>query len=131
MSASFHYSARREEEAKEGSSEAADAGFMGTGLSHLYAIPAGVAFGVPLIEFNWLVINEETLVRISVSFFESRSGKIFQVSDTFASFLLVQLASTFLAFCVVAYTQGGDAIAKSLRTKLMPCLKFKTRLRMK
>ena len=64
LSASFHYSARREEEAKESSSEVADkGGFMGTGLSHLYAIPAGVAFGVPLIEFNWLIVNEETLVR--------------------------------------------------------------------
>lgn len=83
--ASFHFSARREEEAKEEtSSEVADkGGFMGTGLSHLYAIPAGVAFGVPILEFNWLVVNEETL-----------------------------LASTFLCFCVVAYTQGGDAIAK-------------------
>lgn len=37
------------------------------------------------------------------------------MSDTFASFLFIQLASTFLAFCVVAYTQGGDAIAKSFK----------------
>jgi hypothetical protein len=59
---------------------------MGTGLSHLYAIPAGVAFGVPILEFNWFIVNEETL-----------------------------LASTFLAFCVVAYTQGGAAIAKSFK----------------
>jgi hypothetical protein len=63
MSASFHHSARREEEAKETSSEVAEkAGFMGTGLSHLYAIPVGVAFGVPILEFNWFVVNEETLV---------------------------------------------------------------------
>lgn len=62
--ASFHFSARREEEAKEEtSSEVADkGGFMGTGLSHLYAIPAGVAFGVPILEFNWFLVNEETLV---------------------------------------------------------------------
>ncbi|CAJ1944279.1 unnamed protein product [Cylindrotheca closterium] len=86
--ASFHYSARREEEAKEEtSSEVADkGGFMGTGLSHLYAIPAGVAFGVPILEFNWFLVNEETL-----------------------------LASTFVMFCVVAYTQGGDAIAKMFK----------------
>lgn len=63
MSASFHHSARREEEAKETSSEVADkGGFMGTGLSHLYAIPLGVAFGVPILEFNWFIVNEETLV---------------------------------------------------------------------
>jgi len=88
--ASFHYSARREEEAKEEtSSEVADkGGFMGTGLSHLYAIPAGVAFGVPILEFNWFLVNEETL-----------------------------LASTFLCFCVVAYTQGGDAIAKMFQNE--------------
>jgi hypothetical protein len=63
MTASFHSSARREEEAKETSSEVAEkGGFMGTGLSHLYAIPVGVAFGVPILEFNWFVVNEETLV---------------------------------------------------------------------
>jgi len=88
--ASFHYSARREEEAKEEtSSEVADkGGFMGTGLSHLYALPAGVAFGVPILEFKWFLVNEETL-----------------------------LASTFVAFCVVAYTQGGDAIAKAFQNE--------------
>jgi hypothetical protein len=83
--ASFHYSARREEEAKEEtSSEVADkGGFMGTGLSHAYALPAGIVFGVPILQFEWFSPNEETL-----------------------------LASTFVAFCVVAYTQGGDAFAK-------------------
>lgn len=35
---------------------------MGTGLSHLYAIPVGVAFAVPILEFNWYNVNEETLV---------------------------------------------------------------------
>ena len=60
----FHYSARREEEAKDAtSSEVAEkGGFMGTGLSHLYAIPVGVAFAVPVIEFEWYLVNEETLV---------------------------------------------------------------------
>jgi hypothetical protein len=67
MSAAFHSSARREEEAKEGemanSSQVAESeGFMGTGFSHLWAIPAGVCFAVPVLEFNFLVINEETLV---------------------------------------------------------------------
>jgi hypothetical protein len=67
MSAAFHSSARREEEAKEGemanSSQVAESeGFMGTGFSHLWAIPAGVCFAVPMLEFEWLVVNEETLV---------------------------------------------------------------------
>lgn len=68
---------------------------MGTGLSHLYAIPAGVMFGVPILEFNWFVVNEETL-----------------------------LASTFLAFCVVAYTQGGDAMAKMFQDEANSMLKL-------
>jgi hypothetical protein len=70
MSAAFHYSARREEEAKGNSSEVAEKeGFMGTGLSHLYAIPVGVALAVPTIEFNWYLVNEETLVSIVSYFF--------------------------------------------------------------
>jgi hypothetical protein len=65
MASAFHFSARREEEAKENSSEVAEKeGFMGTGMSHLYAIPVGVAFAVPVIEFNWYLVNEETLVSI-------------------------------------------------------------------
>eukprot|EP00980_Cylindrotheca_fusiformis_P010585 scaffold2353_cov134-Cylindrotheca_fusiformis.AAC.8 len=97
--ASFHYSARREEDAKETSSEVADkGGFMGTGLSHLYAIPVGVAFGVPILEFEWLVVNEETL-----------------------------LASTFLAFCVIAYTQGGEAIANSFKDEANSMLEMQNK----
>jgi hypothetical protein len=63
-------------------------GFMGSGLSHLYAIPVGVAFAVPILEFQWFIPNEETL-----------------------------LASCFLGFCVVAYTQGGDMISKSFKNE--------------
>jgi hypothetical protein len=95
----FHYSARREEDAKavtETSSEVADkGGFMGTGVSHLFAIPVGVAFAVPLIEFEWFLVNEETL-----------------------------LASTFLAFCVVAYTQGGEMLSKALKDESTAMLKI-------
>ena len=61
-SASFHYSARREEEAKEPVA-AKDEGFMGTGISHLYAIPLGVCAAVPILEFQWFRPNEEMLVR--------------------------------------------------------------------
>lgn len=63
-----------------------DPGFLGTGLSHWYAIPVGVVAAVPILEFNWYNINEETL-----------------------------LASTFLGFCVVAYTQGGELIANAFK----------------
>jgi hypothetical protein len=95
----FHGSARREDDAaakSETSSELADkGGFMGTGFSHLYAIPAGVAFAVPILEFEWYIVNEETL-----------------------------LASTFLAFCVVAYSQGGDVINKALRDESKSMLKL-------
>lgn len=64
-SASFHYSARREEEAKEPTSSelAKDEGFLGTGISHLYAIPFGVMAAVPILEFQWFRPNEEMLVR--------------------------------------------------------------------
>jgi hypothetical protein len=64
-SASFHYSARREEEAKADatSSEVAkDEGFMGTGISHLMALPIGVCAAVPILEFQWFRPNEEMLV---------------------------------------------------------------------
>jgi len=92
----FHFSARREEEAKETSSQIAEKdGFMGTGLSHLYAIPVGVALAVPILKFEWFLVNEETL-----------------------------LASTFIGFCVVAYTQGGDIINKSLREESQAMLKL-------
>lgn len=96
MSAAFHYSARREEKAEETASEVAEKeGFMGTGMSHLYAIPVGVAFAVPIIEFNWYLVNEETL-----------------------------LASTFLAFCVVAYTQAGDFMSQAFKSEADAMLKL-------
>jgi hypothetical protein len=64
------------------------------GISPLYAIPVGVALAVPIIEFNWYNFNEETL-----------------------------LASTFLGFCVVAYTQGGEVIANSFKEESKAMLK--------
>lgn len=92
-SASFHFSARREEEAKE--PVAKDEGFMGTGISHLYAIPLGVCAAVPILEFQWFRPNEEML-----------------------------LASTFVAFCVVAYTKGGAAIANGFKEEADAMLKI-------
>lgn len=87
--ASFHLSAPRKEEAKV--EEAVEAppfskgGLLGTGYSEWFALPIGMAAAVPLIHFDWYVINEET-----------------------------QLAAVFVAFCVTLYTQGGEAIHKAL-----------------
>jgi len=91
--ASFHHSARREEESK--APVAKDEGFMGTGISHLYAIPLGVCAAVPILEFQWFRPNEEML-----------------------------LASTFVAFCVVAYTKGGAAIANGFKEEADAMLKI-------
>lgn len=92
---SFHASAKREEEAKaEATIEPSKGGLFGTGLSEWFALPVGVAAAVPLIKFDWYVINEET-----------------------------QLMAVFLAFCVTVYTQGGDAIYKALDEKAVNLLK--------
>lgn len=68
---------------------------MGTGISHLYALPLGVCAAVPILEFQWFRPNEEML-----------------------------LASTFVAFCVVAYTQGGAAIANGFKEEADAMLKI-------
>jgi len=93
---SFHASAKREEEAKAEATlpEESKGGLFGTGLSEWFALPVGVAAAVPLIKFDWYVINEET-----------------------------QLLAVFLAFCVTLYTQGGDAIHKALDQKAVDLLK--------
>mmetsp|Transcript_6427 Transcript_6427/g.10034 ORF Transcript_6427/g.10034 Transcript_6427/m.10034 type:complete len:301 (-) Transcript_6427:347-1249(-) len=87
----FHHSAPRFEEKKE---EAAVADDSGSGISPLFAIPVGVAAAVPILQFQWYMPNEETL-----------------------------LASTFLGFCVVAYTQGGQLIANSFKEESDAMLK--------
>jgi len=98
-SASFHASARREEEADAAAVVPAEGkgGLFGTGLSEWYALPVGVAAAVPLIKLEWYVVNEET-----------------------------QLLAVFLAFCVTVYTQGGDAIYKALDAKAVGLLKEHT-----
>jgi len=91
----FHASAPREEESKtiEVSSNS-KGGLFGTGLSEWFAVPIGMAAAVPMIKFDWLVINEE-----------------------------FQLSAVFVAFCVAVYTQGGDAIHKSLDERAQTLLK--------
>jgi len=88
----FHASSRREEESK--AVEPSKGGLFGTGLSEWFALPIGMAAAVPMIKFDWLVINEE-----------------------------FQLSAVFVAFCVAVYTQGGDAIHKSLDEKAQTLLK--------
>jgi Mitochondrial ATP synthase B chain precursor (ATP-synt_B) len=77
------------EEKKEEVAESTD-----SGISPLFAIPVGVAAAVPILQFQWYMPNEETL-----------------------------LASTFLGFCVVAYTQGGQLIANSFKEESNAMLK--------
>lgn len=93
-SMAFHASSRREEESKAAAAEPSKGGLFGTGLSEWFALPIGMAAAVPMIKFDWMVINEE-----------------------------FQLSAVFVAFCVAVYTQGGDAIHKSLDEKAQTLLK--------
>lgn len=94
--ASFHLSAPRREEAKADGAVAppSKGGLFGTGLSEWFALPIGMTAAIPLVHFDWYVINEET-----------------------------QLAAVFVAFCVCVYTQGGEAIHKSLDQKAVDLLR--------
>lgn len=91
----FHASPRREEEAEAKTpAPASKGGLFGTGLSEWFALPIGITAAIPIIKFDWYVINEET-----------------------------QLAAVFIAFCVAVYTQAGDAIYKSLDQTAQTILK--------
>jgi len=94
VSSSFHSSAPRQEEEKKDNAAVVEASSSGGGLSPLYAIPIGVAVAVPILEFQWFIPNEETL-----------------------------LASTFLGFCVIAYTQGGEMMANMFKEEANDILK--------
>jgi len=100
---SFHLSAhRRSDEVKADESAAVEVpvvpsskgGLLGTGYSEWFALPIGMVAAVPIVQFDWYVINEET-----------------------------QLAAVFVAFCVTLYTQGGEAISKALSQKSATLLK--------
>lgn len=92
----FHASAKRDEEAKptEPAVPAEKGGLFGTGLSEWFALPIGMTMAIPAIKLDWYVINEET-----------------------------QLAAVFVAFCVAAYSQGGEAIYKSLDERAQNLMK--------
>jgi len=81
LTSAFHSSSPVKSETKE----VEGGGFMGTSLSPLFAIPAGIFAAIPMIQNQWLVLDAES-----------------------------QLVGCFAAFVLIAYTQGGDAIAKSL-----------------
>jgi len=94
----FHTTTRRDEEAKAETTPApatqSKGGLFGTGLSEWFALPIGITAAIPLINMDIYVLNEET-----------------------------QLAAVFVAFCVAFYSQGGDAIYKSLDERAQLLLK--------
>jgi hypothetical protein len=67
---------------------------LGTGYSEWYALPIGIAFAVPALEYQWFIIDEE-----------------------------LQLASCFIMFLVACYTQGGDAVYNYLNSEAEEMLK--------
>lgn len=93
----FHSSSRREDEAKAVEPAAPKGGLLGTGLSEWFALPIGITAAIPLVKYEWYVINEET-----------------------------QLMAVFIAFCVTVYSQAGDAIYKSLDATAQDILKEHT-----
>jgi len=92
----FHSSSRREEDAKA-VEPVKKGGLFGTGLSEWYALPVGLVAAIPAIKLEWYVVNEET-----------------------------QLLAVFIAFCVTLYTQGGDAMYKTLDETAQTILKEHT-----
>ena len=91
----FHASSRREEEAAKPDDDAVSkGGLLGTGINSWYALPVGIAAAVPALQYEWLVINEET-----------------------------QLTACFIMFLVACYTQGGDAVYKYLDSHAEAMLK--------
>ena len=78
----FHASARRQEDAdKDKPAPFSQGGLLGTGVNEWYALPLGVAAAIPILEYQWFVINEE-----------------------------LQLAACFMMFCVGVYVNAGDAV---------------------
>lgn len=90
----FHSSPRREDETASAPVKSSKGGLFGTGVSEWYALPVGMVAAIPALHFDWYVINEET-----------------------------QLAAAFVAFCVIVYTQGGDAIHRFLDERAQSLLK--------
>jgi len=94
-SSSFHCSAPRNNKEEEDAATVAvvEVPAKPSNMAY-YAIPLGVVAAVPILEFQWFIPNEETL-----------------------------LASTFIGFCVVAYTQGGEMMANMFKEEANSMLK--------
>jgi len=58
----FHASAKREDEAKPAPTEGG-----GGWWDPAYAIPLGIAFAVPALNYEWYLVNEETQVCLSIN----------------------------------------------------------------
>lgn len=95
----FHASSRQEDQAHqlEEPKPVKKGGLFGSGLSEWYALPIGLTAAIPIIKYEWYVINEET-----------------------------QLLAVFITFCITFYTQLGDAIYKSLDEVAVNILKEHT-----
>lgn len=89
----FHYSARKEKE-EEAKLEVPAKSSSGSNNNALFAIPLGIVAAVPILKFQWFEPDAETL-----------------------------LASTFVAFCVVSYTQGGEMISNMFKEEADEMLK--------
>mmetsp|Transcript_21554 Transcript_21554/g.48982 ORF Transcript_21554/g.48982 Transcript_21554/m.48982 type:complete len:307 (+) Transcript_21554:503-1423(+) len=63
-------------------------GLFGTGYNELYAYPLGIILGIPIICNDWFVLSAET-----------------------------QLLACFMTFSVAVWSQGGDAIRKTLEER--------------
>jgi len=94
MGLSFHASTRNSEEEAPLATAPKPSGLFGTNIPEMFALPIGITAAIPIIHFEWYVINEET-----------------------------QLAAVFIAFCVTVYTQAGDAIYNMLDEKSVTIMK--------
>ncbi|GKZ00685.1 hypothetical protein MPSEU_001020600 [Mayamaea pseudoterrestris] len=79
----FHATTLREEETKTVAVAPSDA--SGFKWEPIYSVPLGLAFAVPALKYEWIVVNEE-----------------------------VQLAACFIAFTAIVYKQFGGAIYEAL-----------------
>jgi len=83
----FHASARRESEVKPAESQVVVS-------KAWFALPIGIAAAVPMLTYEWYVVNEET-----------------------------QLAACFIAFCVSVYYGAGDMLYKAMTEPGLEILK--------
>lgn len=81
-SQTFHATAKREDEAAPVATKSEE---KASSWDPIYAVPLGIAFAVPAINYEWYIVNEET-----------------------------QLAACFIAFTAIVYKQFGGLIHDAL-----------------